>query len=116
MAANYEAIMNDFTGDETQAIGYDPLNLRQAVIGDLMGEVTGGYNIVEGHFFCPDSTVTISYLAPAFKGLDSWAAREFNKLMTAAVTEFRQANPDVDILYHGDPIGSVSNATKAANR
>ena len=112
MAANYELIMNDMTGDQTQAIGYDPLNLRQAVIGDLMSEVTGGYNIVEGHFFCPDSSVTISYLAPAFKSLDSWAARDFNSLMAAAVAQFEQANPDVKILYHGDPIGSVSNATR----
>ena len=112
MAENYEVIMNDATGDETQAIGYDPLNLREAVIGNLLGEATGGYNIVEGHFFCPDTTVTISYLAPAFKSLDSWAARDFNKILKGSAEEFCSRNPDVKILYHGDPIGSVSNASR----
>ena len=110
IAEDAYVVMNDETGDETQAIGYDPLNLRAAVLGDLMGEVSGGFNIIDGHFFCPDSSVTISYLAPGFKTLDSWAARNFNKLLSNTVKSFCQEYPDVKILYHGEPIGSVSNA------
>ncbi|MBQ7457799.1 MAG: hypothetical protein IJS70_01365, partial [Bacteroidales bacterium] len=110
MALDAEIVLNDETGDETQAVGYDPLNLREAVLGNLLSDAAGGYNIIDGHFFCPDSTVTISYLAPAFKTLDSWAARDFNKLISKTVKAFCQDNPDVKILYHGEPIGSVSNA------
>lgn len=110
MALDAEIVMNDETGDETQAVGYDPLNLREAVLGNLLSDAAGGYNIIDGHFFCPDSTVTISYLAPAFKTLDSWAARDFNKLISKTVKAFCKDNPDVKILYHGEPIGSVSNA------
>ena len=70
-------VMNDETGDATQAVGYDPLNLREAVLGNLLTEAAGGFIIIEGHFFVPDSTVTISYLAPAFKTLDSGSATDF---------------------------------------
>jgi len=110
IARDAELVMADETGDITQAVGYDPLNLREAVIGDLMTEAIGGYNIVDGHFFCPDSTVTISYLAPAFKSLDSWAARDLNKIIKTTAAEYEQLHPEVKVLYHGDPIGSVSNS------
>ena len=110
MEANYTLMMEDETGDLTQMIAYDPLNLKDAVIGDLLTGVTGGYNIIDGHFFCPDSTVAIAYLAPAFKSLDSKSAREFSKMLTQAQQEFEALHPDVKVLFHGDPIGSVANA------
>ena len=112
LALDAELVRGDETGDITQAVSYDPLNLRKAVLSDLFTEATGSYNIVEGHFFCPDSTVTISYLAPAFKSLDSGTASDFCRMMRAAVCEFEQANPDTRVLFHGEPIGSVSNATR----
>ena len=110
MDENLETILADMTGDDTQAIGYDPLNLRAVVIGDLLSQESGGLNLVDGHFFCPDSSVTISYLAPAFKSLDSWKARDFNKVIAGTVKDFEEIHPEVKVLYHGDPIGSVSNA------
>ena len=112
VARDAELVMADETGDITQAISNDPLNLREAVLGDLLTEATGGFNILEGHFFCPDSTVTISYLAPAFKTLDSGTATAFCKMMRGAVKEFEQANPDTKVLFHGEPVGSVSNASR----
>lgn len=110
MDVDYELLMNDETGDLTQMIAYDPLNLKDAVVGDLLEGVTGGYNIVEGHFFCPDSTVAIAYLAPAFRSLDSGAARSFAKMLSKTQKSFMEKHPDVKVLAHGDPIGSVANA------
>ena len=81
MWVNYGLIMEDETGDITQAIAYDPLNLRHAVIGDAMEGALGNFNIIDGHFFCPDSTVAIAYLAPAFRSLDSKAATSFCRMM-----------------------------------
>ena len=112
MAANAEVIMEDMTGEATQAIGYDPLNLREAVLGDISLDVAGGYNIIDGHFFCADSSVAIAYLAPAFKALDSGTATEMSRLMRRCVKEFEQEHPDTKVLYHGEPIGSVSNASR----
>ncbi len=110
MTKNYELMMEDETGDLTQMIAYDPLNLKDAVIGDMLNSVTAGYNIIDGHFFCPDSTVAIAYLAPAFRSLDSRSARAFSKMLSKTQQEFESLHPDVKVHAHGDPIGSVANA------
>ena len=112
MWVNYEQMMEDETGDVTQAIAYDPLNLRSVVLGDVLLSASGSYNIIDGHFFCPDSTVAIAYLAPAFRSLDSKSATEFNRMLKHAQKEFEAVHPDVKVHAHGDPIGSVSNATR----
>lgn len=110
MAEDYELIMTDETGDLTQMIAYDPLNLKDAVIGDLLEGAVGGYTIIDGHFFCPDSTVTIAYLAPSFRSLNSGAAREFAQMLSQTQQAFEAMYPDVKVHAHGDPIGSVANA------
>lgn len=110
MWINYNMMMEDEMGDITQAIAYDPFNLRGAVLGDAIEGATGSFNIIDGHFFCPDSTVAISYLAPAFRSLDSWSATHFAKMLSKAQKEFEATHPDVKVHAHGDPIGSVSNA------
>ncbi len=112
MWVNYGLIMEDETGDITQAIAYDPLNLRHAVIGDAMEGALGNFNIIDGHFFCPDSTVAIAYLAPAFRSLDSKAATSFCRMMKRTQKEFEALHPDVRVHAHGAPIGSVSNSRR----
>ena len=110
MEADYELLMNDETGEITQMIAYDPLNLKDAVVGDLLEGVTGGYNIIDGHFFCSDSTVAIAYLAPAFRSLDSYSSRAFARLLFKTMDAFQDLHPDIKVHAHGDPIGSVANA------
>lgn len=110
MWVNYNMMMEDETGDVTQAIAYDPLNLRGAVLGDAIEGAMGSFNIIDGHLFSPDSTVAIAYLAPAFRSLDSWSATHFSKMLSKAQMEFEATHPDVRVHAHGDPIGSVSNA------
>ena len=112
MWVNYEQMMEDETGDLTQAIAYDPLNLRSVVLGDVLYSAMSGYNIIDGHLFCPDSTVAIAYLAPAFRSLDSWSSTEFSRMLKRAQKEFAASHPDVKVHAHGDPIGSVSNASR----
>ena len=112
MWVNYEQMMEDETGDLTQAIAYDPLNLRSVVLGDVLYSAMSGYNIIDGHLFCPDSTVAIAYLAPAFRSLDSWSSTEFSRMLKRAQKEFAASHPDVKVHAHGAPIGSVSNASR----
>ena len=110
MWVNYEQMMEDETGDLTQAIMYDPLNLRDVVLGDVLQGAVGGLNLIDGHLFCPDSTVAMAFLAPSFRSLDSKASAQFSKMLSQAQKEFDAAHPDVKVHTHGDPIGSVSNA------
>jgi len=112
MAENYELLMDDETGNVTQMVVNDPINLRDAVLGDMLGDVTGSFNIIDGHFFCRDSTVVIAYLAPAFKSLDSKSARAFSAMLTQAQDDFETLHPDVRVHVHGAPISSVSNASR----
>ena len=110
MWVNYEQMMEDETGDITQAIAYDPLNLRGAVLGDAIEGAIGNFNIIDGHLFCPDSTVALAYLAPAFRSLDSKSCTDFCRMLKKAQKEFEALHPDVKVHAHGDVIGSVSNA------
>ncbi|MBR1513451.1 MAG: MMPL family transporter [Bacteroidales bacterium] len=110
MWVNYNQMMEDETGDITQAIAYDPLNLRGVVLGDALEGAIGSFTLIDGQLFCPDSTVALAYLAPAFRSLNSLASTEFSHMLTQAQKEFETAHPDVKVHVHGDPIGSVSNA------
>lgn len=112
MDENYKLMLEDETGSITQMIGYDPLNLKDAVLGDVLGNAVGGFNMLHGHFFCADSTVAIAYLAPAFKSLDSKSARAFAKMLEMTQDEFSALHPDVKVYAHGIPIGSVNNASR----
>ena len=115
MWVNYEQMMEDETGDITQAIAYDPLNLRGAVLGDAIEGAVGNFNLIDGHLFCPDSTVALAYLAPAFRSLDSKSSTEFSLMLKHAQKEFEILHPDVKVHAHGDVIGSVSNAGRIRN-
>ena len=110
MGINFEQMMADETGDATQAIMYDPLNLRDVVLGDVLQSATGSFTIVDGQLFCPDSTMALAFLAPAFRSLDSKAATHFSRMLSQSQQEFEATHPDVKVHAHGDPIGSVSNA------
>ena len=110
MWVNYEQMMEDETGDITQAIAYDPLNLRGAVLGDAIEGAVGNFNLIDGHLFCPDSTVALAYLAPSFRSLDSKSSTDFTRMLRKTQKEFEASHPDVKVHAHGDVIGSVSNA------
>jgi predicted RND superfamily exporter protein len=103
-------MMEDETGDITQAIMYDPLNLRNVVLGNVLQGAVGGFNLIDDHLFCPDSTVALAFLAPSFRSLDSQSATRFSKMLSQALQEFNASHPDVKVHAHGDPMGSVSNA------
>ena len=110
MWVNYEQMMEDETGDITQAIAYDPLNLRGAVLGDAIEGAVGNFNLIDGHLFCPDSTAALAYLAPSFRSLDSKSSTDFTRMLRKTQKEFEASHPDVKVHAHGDVIGSVSNA------
>ncbi len=114
MEENLRLMEADMTGDDTQMVTMDPLGLRNILLKDLLpGDdgAGGGYTIVDGHFFCPDKTVALAFLDPSFPTLDSWAAQRFYNLLRQERTAFEAAHPDVRILVHGTPLGSVSNAS-----
>ncbi|MCR5710378.1 MAG: MMPL family transporter [Bacteroidales bacterium] len=113
MARNVEIIENDMTGDETQIVCSDPLNLRGLFLAGILpeeGGSIGGYTVDEGHFFCPDKTVAMAFITPAFTQTDSYNSIRFARILTQEKARFEEAHPDARVLVHGTPLGAVSNA------
>ena len=111
MARNYQIVMEDETGEESQFVSMDPLNLR-SLLGDILGGETsaGGITIVDGHLFCPDKTVALALLSPSFTSTNSGACTKLVNMMDKLKHELEAEHPEMRILVHGNPQGSVSNA------
>ena len=110
MLENAHLIMEDETGDDTQLVTMDPLALRKIFLETLSGDMTGSYNIADGHFFCLDKSVALAFLAPSFISTDSGKGTRLVKMINKAKKDFEAANPELRVLVHGNPMGSVSNA------
>lgn len=113
MEENFQIIQNDETGEATQMVAMDPLNLRSVLLNSIMegSSSMGGFTIEDGHLFCPDKTVALAFLTPAFDGLDSGAGTRFVHAVQQSAKAFEAANPDIHVLVHGTPLDSVSNAS-----
>ena len=112
MEENAHLIMEDETGDDTQLVTMDPLNFRSILLKDILGEgaVMGGFNMVDGHFFCQDKSVALAFVAPSFISTDSGKATRLVRMINKTRKEFEETHPELRVLVHGNPQGSVSNA------
>ena len=107
MLENARLVEEDETGEDSQLVALDPLGLRSILLGDIS---LGGMNMEDGHFFCPDKSVAIAYIAPSFTSTNSGMATRFVKMIDRTRREFEKEHPDLRVLVHGNPQGSVSNA------
>jgi len=111
MEKNYQTIMADETGEDTQLVSMDPLSLRD-LLGEIMGSdsTTGGVAIQDGHLFCPDKTVALGFVSPSFTSTNSGASTRLVRMMEKLQSEYEAEYPEAKVLIHGNPLGSVSNA------
>ena len=114
MVRNVALIDADMTGETTRLVCTDPLALREIFLSGLMPEDTDsidGLAVEEGHFFCPDRTVALAFITPRFTQTDSYSSIHFNRIMDQTRRAFESDHPDARILFHGAPLGAVSNST-----
>lgn len=112
MEKNSELLMTDETGAATQMVASDPLGLKDVIMDGMLEGAASGRTLVGGHFFCPDSSVALAWLAPAFASSDSQTARRFAKQLEKTAAAFEAEHPEVHILAHGAPLASVANASR----
>ena len=112
MKQNYELMMADETGSATQMVAYDPLGLRDAIIGNFGENMKGSYTIVDGHFFSSDTSVALAWVAPSFKSSDSHIGTRFVNMLSHTIADFEADHPGVKVHAHGSPLSSVSNASR----
>lgn len=114
MVRNVALIDADMTGETTRLVCTDPLALREIFLSGLIPEDTDsidGLAVEEGHFFCPDRTVALAFITPRFTQTDSYSSIHFNRIMDQTRRAFESDHPDARILFHGAPLGAVSNST-----
>ncbi len=112
MSENFRILEEDETGEATQLVAMDPLNLRETLMGAVLGgNAFGGFTMQDGHLFCPDKSVSLAFITPNFNGVDSGKGTRFVNMMNKATKDFEAGNPDIRVLVHGTPQESVSNAS-----
>ena len=114
MAENYKTVMSDMTGTLSQLAAMDPIGVRNVVLKELFPEgmgALGGYSIVNGHLMCPDKTVALAFLTPAFSSTNSGIATRFMKVLNKVKSEFEAEHPDMKVYTHGDVMTGVSNSS-----
>ena len=112
MVENAHLIMEDETGDDTQMVAMDPLNLRGIMLDKFMGQegMVGTVIVQDGHFFCKDKSVALAFVSPSFNSANSGKATRLVNMIKKAKKEYETAHPELRVLIHGNPPGSVSNA------
>lgn len=108
MADNNELIMNDETGNVTQMVTTDPLNLRRFLIPDISGGT--GFSIVNEHLFSADSTVALMFISPNFQAFNSEAGDALVSRINRHVATFQETHPGVEVLMHGAVVRSGDNS------
>ena len=116
MARNRELIDADMTGQTTQMVCTDPLDLRDIFLARMFPEglgagSVGDFTMENGHFFCPDRTVALAFLSSTVSQTDSGTGTRFARILNQARNSFEAAHPDARVLLHGNPLGGVSNAS-----
>ncbi|MDE7127447.1 MAG: hypothetical protein K2O58_06100, partial [Bacteroidales bacterium] len=112
MEMNQELVYSDEEGNVTAMVSQDPAALRKALLPQAESIMGGGsgYTMVDGHLFCPDSTVALIFLSPEFNSMDSKAGTALVAMIEDEIAEFTAAHPEAEVLFHGAPVQSVFNS------
>lgn len=114
MQKNVELMADDWEGNITTLICYDPAALRYAMLEGIGGEdvlSSGmGFKVLESHLFTPDSTAALAFIAPSFKSFDSKSASALVGRLEKCAEQYAAQNDDVDVIYHGATVLSAGNS------
>ena len=103
MARNYEQLMEDETGRNTQMITMDPLALREQIL-PLEG-LGSGFTFKDGHLYSAEGNTLLAFLSPDFSYQNSKASEALYEHIEAQIKE-----SGIEVLVHGTPVRSVGNA------
>ena len=92
---------------------HDPIGLREAVMpAEGKMDFAGDYILYENHFFTADTTVAVAFLSPGFESFDSMTGTELVLQIRDTAESFMEEYSDVEILYQGSSVRSVSNSQR----
>ena len=92
---------------------HDPIGLRETIMPEKGKMDFGGdYILYENHFFTSDTTVVVAFLSPGFESFDSMTGTELVFQIRDTAESFMKEYSDVEILYQGSAVRSVSNSQR----
>lgn len=115
MERNRIDLTGDFGSMYPELIQADPIGLR-TLLEEQMRPLTaggsGGYRIIDGHFFVPDSTVCVAFLTPRYSATDTGQGSALFRTIEELAGEFATTAPDVRVSWHGTPASGYYNASQ----
>jgi len=72
----------------------------------------GAFKVIDNHLFAPDSTVALCFAVPSFESMDTRSSTDMAKLMSSSISEFSEANPGFEVLYHGNVVEACYNSAQ----
>ena len=91
-------------------LGEDPAGLLMTLLPSDAPEQMGGVRFVDEHLMSADSTVALSFIAPAFNSVESDKCADLVKMIEEVALRFEKNNPGVDVLFHGIPVNGAYNS------
>ncbi len=115
MRRNRSDLEGDFGSAFPEAVLTDPAGIRDILASALKPLVSGGaggYRLIDGHFFVPDSTVCVAFLTPRYSATDTGQGSALFRLLNGLADEFAASYPDVRVSYHGTPASGFYNSSQ----
>ena len=91
-------------------VALDPAGLLLSLLPSEEPELMGGIKIIDGHLMSADSTVALSFIAPAFNSVESDKCAELVMMIEEEALRFEKNNPGADVLFHGIPVNGAYNS------
>lgn len=88
----------------------DPAGLLTTLLPSDGPEFIGGVKFIDGHLMSADSTIALSFIAPAFNSVESDKCAELVMMIEEEALRFEENHPGVDVLFHGLPVNGAYNS------
>lgn len=115
MQTNLKDLSSPLGSMYPELIQSDPIGLREGLMrlfSPLTEGGSGGYKIIDGHFFVPDSTVCLAFLTPRYSATNTGQGSALFQMLNQQIEKFSASVPDVKICYHGTPASGFYNASQ----
>ena len=76
----------------------------------LLPDADGGFKMIDGYFFAPDSSLALAFVAPAFNSIDSKRGGKLVKMLENEIAHFEELHPECEVMYHGAVVTGAYNS------
>ena len=102
MQQNHDDLQGEFGEMFPELIELDPMGMRNVLAEQMKSVLSGGtYQVLDNHFFVPDSTVCLAFLTPRFSSTNTGQGSALFDRLNTVIEQLKASHPDVEISYHG---------------